>query len=423
MNILTSDPRSKSQLAILLRELGQSSVFHSSVDSLKDSIRTANGKSIEGVLMVDLSEDVDHAVLVADLKEHYQGRLIGLQFFSSTKDAAINLNAKHYHSSLVLPEHAERAKSRLKYVLTSRSSGAAQLGSLGRRRTNPQRAFADRFKTKPLFPPNGKASKEPMALRGGARYLVCRSNVAKDLLLNLQNLARTDKLAHLLIGEDGAEFELVCRESNFQSIRDRSALHMFAPDDLTFSALEKLEREASRVRTPFHVFVGRTDEYKAENLNELVRFLEFLRDIRRPHLSIYLAHARGSEELFRAGVAEVFETLCAKMDVMKLPQLKDRPEDIPEICHTVIGSLRAVHPFLVAHRISNKAIHYLVEMRAEMTYQQLTRILRNSIALSRKGVLCIEDIKNFGESDLTTQHLLESMADEQFFPADQAANF
>jgi len=423
MDVLTSDPRAKSQLSILLRELGQTAVFHSSIESLKESIKSANGRPSQGLLFVDLGEEIDHAALVADLKKGEPVRLIGLQFFSANKDAAIDLNAKHYDSSLVLPEHAGRAKSRLKYVLTSRSSGGAQGGALARRQTNPQRAFADRFKTKPPFPLNGKASKEPMALRGGARYLVCRSNVAKDLLLNLQDLARTGKLAHLLIGEDGAEFEMVCRESNFQSIRDRSALNMFTPENFDFNALERLEREASRDRTPLHVFVGRTDEYSAEKLSELVRFLDFLREIRRPHVRVYLAHARGSESLFRAGVAEVFETLCAKMDVLKLPRLKDRADDIPEICHTTMGSLRAVHPFLVAHRISNKAIAYLVEMRGEMSYQQLIRILRNSIALSRQGVLCVEDIKNYGESDLTTQHLLESMADEQFFPADQAANY
>jgi hypothetical protein len=33
-----------------------------------------------------------------------------------------------------------------------------------------------------------------------------------------------------------------------------------------------------------------------------------------------------------------------------------------------------------------------------------------------------DDIKNFGESDLTTQHLLESMADESFFPATETAD-
>lgn len=418
MEVLTSDRRARSQLSILLRELGHTAYFHETADRLKDSLN----QSPEGrVVLVDLGMEFDHEALVAKYGTIPGMRFIGLQFFSSDQEAAVYLNAKHYRNIIVLPAHAERAKSRLRNVLTPK----ANHGTLVNRRATsfPAAGFAPKLKTRPSFSMKRNSLKESAPFRDSSRYLTCRSDASMGFLQSLQKLNRAEKLTYLLLGEEGAEFELVCREINFQSISDRTALHMVAPDDLCMDALEKLERAANRERSIWHVYVGRSDEYSAECLRQFALFADYLGNLRNPHIRIYMAHAKGSEEFFREGVGEVFKSIAPKMEPVHLPSLAERPEDIPAICHATVGSLRAAHPFLAVQRIANAAIDYLVETRDELSHQKLIRILRNSIALSQSPELGIEDIKNYGESDMTTQHLLESMADENFFPAEQPANF
>jgi hypothetical protein len=303
---------------------------------------------------------------------------------------------------------------------SSSASSRRQQNALKRGYT---RSFTPRVKSRPPFAFNKDSKKETPAFREGARYLVCKSDAAKDLLHRIQRLGRSEKLAHLLVGEEGAEFELVCREINFQITNEQTALHMVSPDDLSIDELEKLERAATRDRETLHVYVGCSDDYSAENLHQLELFIDYLANLRNPHLHIYLAHTTGGEEFFRQGVVDIFKSLRPKMELLSVPHIAERIEDIPEICQTTIGLLRAAHPFLAVQRISSSAIQHLVDTRHELSHQKLVRIIRNSIALSQRQVLCVEDIKNYGESGLTNQHLLESMADENFFPSEQSANF
>jgi hypothetical protein len=173
-----------------------------------------------------------------------------------------------------------------------------------------------------------------------------------------------------------------------------------------------------------HVYLGRSDDFSADALHEVELFIDYLSNLRQPYLRVYLAHAYGSEEFFREGVAKIFKPLTNKLRRLSLPSLADRASDIPKICHGTLGLLRTAHPFLLVQQISNSAVDYLVETRSSLSHGQLIRILRNSIALSKRPTLGVEDIKNYGESGLTTQHLLESMADENYFPPEQqSVNF
>jgi DNA-binding NtrC family response regulator len=136
-----------------------------------------------------------------------------------------------------------------------------------------------------------------------------------------------------------------------------------------------------------------------------------------------LAHAAGTGEFFSEGVAEIFRPLCDRLDPIRVPCMEDRTEDIAGLCHTTIGMLRAAHPFLTVQGINNEAIAYLVETRADLNHQKLVRILRNSTALCQRPVLGVGEVKSYGESEISSQHLLESMADEAFFPAEETVNF
>jgi hypothetical protein len=423
MNVLTTDNRAKSQLSILLRELGYAASFHNCAETLSGTLAELDASVSERVL-IDLDAGIDHAALLQTLRSKGNVALTGFQIFKSSQNATLHPNAEYYPSTVILPAHAERAKSRLRTALgapgglcgsASARRASANVLSFSKRTRSP---FAMRGASRlPASPPASTAQ-----AFAPARYLVCKSTAGRELL-NQIKLGETDSLTTLLLGEDGAEFELVCREINYQRVGDRSPLHCIRPDAFCVESLEKTERQASRERTVLYVYAGRTDEYSAEALHRLHQFINYLAQLRQPHMRIYLAHAYESEAYFHAGVAERFKPLSEKMERMRIPLLEDREDDIPEICDKMIGTLRTAHPFLMVQQISREAVAYLMETRKELNYAKLVRILRNSLALSQKPVLCVDDFKNYGESDLTTQHLLESMADEAYFPAEQSANF
>lgn len=414
MNVLTIDSKARSQLSILLRELGYSARFHATVDELNTALKEdANGE----VVLVDVTLDTDHAALVNSFASVIGVRFIGFHCFSSTTEASMSGNSDAYKTSLFLPGHAERAKSRLKSALAPlRKQGGGTRSSF----KTPSSALFKRGTTRPPFGFGNAGASIAAPLR--PEYLVCASEAGRAFMSRIGAIS-DDDLATVLVGEDGAEFELVCREINFQKVADRTALHIFTPDEVSLTDLEVLERKAKRERSVLHVYLGRSDDYSADSLREVELFVDYLSNLRQPYLRIYIAHAYGSEELFREGVEDIFKPLTKKLRRLSLPSLSDRAADIPKLCHSTLGLLRTAHPFLLVQQISNDAIQHLVETRSDLNHSQLIRILRNSIALSKRPILCVEDIKNYGESGLTTQHLLESMADENYFPPEQSVNF
>jgi hypothetical protein len=415
MEILTSDRRAKSRLSILLRELGYSARFHETVVSLQEALRESPvGQSV----LIDLDFEADHLTLVAGVDAEVAQSLVGFQLIEASFGAEISDNARHYPSSVMLPPHSERAKSRLRSAIKARSSlSSSRVGT-------SKNAFTKRFKTKPPFPLAGKIGRqEAKPQKEPTRYLTCSSEAALNLLQKIRSIATSGHHVHVLLGEDGAEFELVCREINYQLHDEADALQVIAPEDFSIEELEKLERLAARERRRRHVYVGRSDEFSADALREFSLFADYLGNLRNPHLNLYLAHAAGTGEFFSEGVAELFRPLCDRLDPIRVPRMGDRSEDIAGICHATIGLLRAAHPFLNVRGINNEAITYLVETRAELNHQKLVRIIRNSTALCQRTVLGVAEVKSYGESEISSQHLLESMADEAFFPAEETVNF
>jgi DNA-binding NtrC family response regulator len=395
--------------------LGYTAQFHEDPASLREAL---SDPSHSQSVLIDLSFEADHAALVEEVAVRSADALVGFQVIEAGASAKVSANAEHYSSNVVLPPHAERAKTRLRTALKSKSS---PLGS----KAGPSRHnFTKNFKTKAPFAFQSKRlRKEADALKVSPRYLVCRSDAGDKLLQRLRSVGNNGHHVNVLLGEDGTEFELVCREINYQLDREVERLHVLAPEDFCITDLEKIEREAARERLRRHVYVGRSDEFSVDAMHQFSLFADYLANLRNPHLHIYLAHAAGTSQFFPSGVVELFRPLCDRLDPIRLPAMAERAEDIPGICHATIGMLRAAHPFLAVQGISNQAIDYLVETRSELSHQKLIRILRNSAALCQRPVLGETEIKNYGESEMTSQHLLESMADEVFFPAEQTVNF
>jgi transcriptional regulator of acetoin/glycerol metabolism len=264
--------------------------------------------------------------------------------------------------------------------------------------------------------------KEPLPRTVVARYIITSSPSYYNLL---EDLKRQDEQRTTIIlqATEDVEFELVARELNFQSNQDACPLYIINPDNLRIDYLEKLERKAAKEKVPIFCYVGRSDDLDEQSATDLKLFSQYLDNLRAPHARLILGHEIGSEDLQQLGVKEHLDVLLKQSTRLEIPNLAERAADIPIICQHTISQLRSMHPFLLVQRISSETEQYLIDQRGNYSYVKLVRILRNAVALCQRDTLTVEDIKNYGESDVTTQHLLETMADENYFPQEASVNF
>lgn len=413
MHLLTSDRQTQSQLSLLLRDLGYIPKFHNEIKELSHALKSTNtSEPVLFDLNFKISEsNIQRLQSMSPLSKFICFERIGLGVNPTPRPMA----ASSFAASIIIPHNAERAKQRLKHVLRSRNQLKRASNAIS---TRPSFQFKKRNTTPQLPTKNetiGITTKEL-----SARYLVCNSLDSHNLLNTLKQCSNETGLIILEANED-AEFEITARELNYQSNSDTNSLYVINQADIRIDFLEKLERCAKTAKTPINCYLGRTDELDADAARELELFNEYLNNLRNPYMRLTLAHESGTSELYQHGVEAYLKRIQKKATKIRIPRLANRPEDIPSICQITLGHLRSIHPFLLVQRIPKETEHYLLKYKEQYSYTKLVRVLRNAIALSQRENLSVEDLKNYGESDMTTQHLLETMADERYFP--QTANF
>lgn len=411
MHVLTSNRTTRSQLALLLRELGYTPAFYEDFRTLLDAT-----SSKQGDLLIDLASDLSEIELARLKAARSTANLIGFQHYSEN-DSSAQLKAKGYTTLIVLPSHAERAKARLKSAFRNSANESSSTRSWATRAPFNYNRPAGSGKT-----PRPFASRPPFKTEIRARYLTAYSATAKDFVHSLKEECKPGTTL-ILTGDEGTEHELAAREYNFQFNGDAVPLYTLPGNAINIKELEQLEHKANKDKQPINCYLGRSDDFNEESMLQVDLFRQYLDNLRNPHLQLIIAHEHGSEACFHQGVGQPFKQLQGKAKSLTIPPLRTRVEDIAPVCHTLLGTLRSAHPFLLVQYISTAAIEYIVEQRHELNYAKLVRLLRNAVALSQRNALGVEDIKNYGESDMVNQHLLETMADEQFFQEQQSANF
>ncbi|TVP78170.1 MAG: hypothetical protein EA353_08915 [Puniceicoccaceae bacterium] len=413
MLILTRDRKARSQLSLLLRELGFRPVFHESLEGLLAAIQT---QETSETCLIDIELELDLESMEQIRLAQAGEKIIGFECYRAGVEAKAEKVAALYSSVLILPTHAERAKLRLKHALNP----IGQSGSTNRLATRSpfpmKRTLTSALGTLP-----GTKQRATFMTPVHTRYLVSESRAARQLIHDLKQ-KKSKSCSLLLESHEEAEFELIAREMNYLDNGDSLSLELIDGPHLSIDYLQVLERQANKEKAIVIAYAGRVDGLNQSSLSELIDFIEYLSSLRNPHMRLILAHEKGSEACFQSGVVEQLPKLRTLTESIHVPAFAERPEDIAPICQMLIASMRAAHPFLQVSRLSPETIAYLIEHRSEYAYAKLVRILRNSFALCRHRTLLPDDIKNFGESDLTTQHLLESMADESYFPSNETAN-
>ncbi|MDQ8195479.1 hypothetical protein QEH59_13675 [Coraliomargarita sp. SDUM461004] len=398
-------------------DMGHSPSFHASWTTLAKAISQSPNTS--DYLFLDLSMPID-SIEFEQLKiEHAQLPLIGFESLNAQRLASNESLFTQLSQSLVLPPHAERAKSRLKSVLKSVNRNQTQNRS-GAANGLPRLTRPSFKRTASHFINYSRSSSAPTQSAKSSQYTCTKSQQSLGFLKQIQSLVSPNLL--LLKGEEGSEFELIAREINFQLFDESHPLLILSGDELRLDTLEKLERSAKTSQSIQCCLIGKTEDLTEASARELGLYIEYLSHLRNPYLCLILCHELGSEAYFQAGMFDHYRQFTSKLLILDIPPIRKRAEDIPSLCRQSIASMRTAHPFLQVHAISNEAIDYLVQNKDKFSYDKIVRTIRNAMALSQRPQLCVEDLINYGESDHVTQHLLESMADEQFFPTAEAAN-
>lgn len=417
IRVLTDDRLVRGQLSVIIRDLGYQLNFHENGDALLSEISVDSMATSAVLIDVQFSSKETLNKVLSTLGSNV--RKIGFQALNNGTQTTINSKPNAFDYFFLLPTNAERAKARLKTALRGERVDAS-LTERGPKLTPPPRRFT---RTSVPF----AKTRNPFGVQTAARpelresrYIQSFSSSVKHLITQFSEIKPSAPLI-ILAGNDGSEFEAFAREFNFQANGDKTQLITLDDDEIRLDKLESLEKIATKSQKPSICYIGKTDSLNADSMEAVGLFVDFLNNLRNPHLRLIIAHEYGTEDFLASSVLEFIKKYHNQSPTLLIPDLKDRVEDIIPIALKLLNTLRVAHPFLQVRNISESALNYLIEQRTELSEAKLIRILRNSIALSQRTTLEIEDFKNYGEHSSTTSHLLESMADETYFPSSQTA--
>lgn len=415
LRVLTDDRLVRGQLSVLIRDLGYQLNFHDNGDALLSQISIDSNTTTAVLLDVQLSSKETLNKVLSTLGPNV--RKIGFQALNNGNQTTIDSKPNGFDYFFLLPANAERAKARLKIALRSERADANErsqhLTPAPLRFTRTSVPFG---KTRNPFSRQAPLRSESK----DSRYIQAYSSSVKNIISQFNEIKISAPLI-IIAGNEGSEFEAFAREFNFQANGDKTQLIILDDDNLSLEKLEAIEKKATKSQKPCLCYLGRTDALNADSIEAVSLFVEFLNNLRNPNLRMIIAHEYGTEDFLAKPVLEFVKKHHNQSPTLLIPTMKDRVDDIIPIALNLLNTLRVAHPFLQVKSISESALNYLLEQRAELSEAKLIRILRNSIALSQRTTLEVEDFKNYGEHSATTSHLLESMADETYFPSSQTA--
>lgn len=313
--------------------------------------------------------------------------------------------AKHY---FVVSADLRKTGVRLKQVLHQVDALAVKKKKADKKALSPRGTPAERD--------TASEAAIPIAL---SRYLTAKSSSMQRLLVQISNLAKQPKFV-FITGEDGADFELTARELNFRTNGDLSPLHLADPMRVEIDDIKR--RICSKDQTHY-CYLGLSYELGALTVARLNEYLDQLSQENRqtPSPCFILGHVKDSEGYLETEVKALLKSFRKIGEVVDLPSLGDRKDDVSLIAQSIFTTMRTAHPFLMTRTLSRSAIEYLEAQCAEMSYCSLVRIIRNSMALTQREILTEDELKSFGDDSPTSQHLIESLADEKFFKDESGA--
>ncbi|HAV14425.1 MAG TPA: hypothetical protein DCX06_13180 [Opitutae bacterium] len=408
IHILTTDDKMIDQLTQLLAGGQHMFTFYTDLEEL---IATLPKLKKPDMVFYDLQLE---STLWAFDALHYGTKKTNLIAFEPVEEGSKEgahrcpKNAKHY---LVLSSDSRRSKVRLQKVILEVAKKSVKKKVA--RKTAKKKAVPALAAVEGAT--NVVSSVSPVTI---TRHLTTRSPAMQDFITEICSAAESASLV-LIDGEDGAEFELVARELNFRANGDAFPLMVLDPMQLCAAQLHILSKGKN---TPCYCYIGLSYELTSHSVDQLADSLKliFKERVNSP-LRLILGHVADSETYVSATAMDLVKMFRKDGKVLDLPGMCDRKEDVHVIAQSVFTTLRVAHPFLCTRTLSTKAIEFLEEGHESLDYSRLVRVIRNAMALTQRDTLTEKELKNFSDDSPTSQHLIESLADETFFAEQSGA--
>ncbi len=413
IHVLTQDPEAKSRLKALMTELDRECTFHQAVTTLEKVLpRLKKADCVFYDLQLEDTLWVFERLYTGCRKTN----LVVFELLTPETGADGHYSPMGVEHYLLLSPRIARAKKRLQGIFQEITKKAVKRKPQKKaaKKTAKKRATTAKQATTTAIGAEGSPAKS-------ARYLQAKSEVMQTFVTELQDVASTHKFI-MLQGEDGAEFELAARELNYQANGDMSPLIVFDSMNLKSEELEQIEETAMKTKVDLYCYLGLTLELNSQSVEQISIFLGYLKmqlKDQNTYLHLIIGHEIDSESCYPDNIRPTLEAVHKTSHLLNIPSMADREADISLIAHSVFSMLRMAHPFLQARSIETCAIRHLEAECASLDYSRITRVLRNAMALAQSPTLTIQEIKNFSDNSPTTQHLIESLADEKFFTSPQ----
>ncbi len=404
IHILTHNTNLRTQLGELFERMDRTCIFHDSVEPIEKAVKKLNKGDC---VFYDLQlEDV----LWAFERLYICCKRTNLVTFERfTKQTSINNNQcpGGVDNYLLIPENNERAFSRLQDLLKDISQKTAKTTKKKKKTTTTKKTVAKAEQ-------NSQQPVVPTAFPTIARYLIARSSVMQNFLGDVQAAADSEKFI-VLSGDDGCEFETVAREINFRANGDASPMHVIDPLNFNHEDLKAAQASAKESDNIEYCYLGLSVDWNTKSAEELSNFIDSMENVEASLLKFIVGYAPDLENFSNEAVKSLMEQLHQNANLLEIPNMEERGADIAPIAHSVFSTLRMAHPFLRSRSLAMSAIKFLESDCGSTTYTRLVRVIRNTMALSQNNVITDKELSNLSDNSPTTQHLIESMADERYF--------
>lgn len=404
IHILTIAPSLKQQLTQLLAGGQQAFYFYNDLEALIEVL-----PKLKKTDKVFYDLQLESRLMAFDALRYGSKKtnLIAFEFLpDGSTQSNCPKNAKHYFA---LSKDHRKTSVRLKQILH-------EVDSLNAKKKRARKK-AHKAKKSSVKTPRQQKANAPITL---SRYLTAKSDAMQELLVKITELAKRPKFI-LMIGEDGADFELTAHEINFRTNGDQSPLYIADPMRVE---IEEIKRKLCPVPgQTSYCYLGLSYELGALTIERLNNYLDQLSasDTEAADPYLILGHVEDSEGYLEKEVKALLQSFKQLGEIVEIPPMAERKEDINMITQSVFATLRSAHPFLVTRMLSQGAIEYLEAQCAELSYSSLVRIIRNSMSLTERDTLTENELKSFGDDSPTTSHLIESLADEKYFKSQTGA--
>jgi PAS domain S-box-containing protein len=245
--------------------------------------------------------------------------------------------------------------------------------------------------------------------------LVGESQSLKEMLEQINLVAKTDSTV-LILGENGTGKELVARNVHALSHRKRSPLvkvncaaftpnllesELFGHERGAFTGATERRKGRFELADKGTLFLDEIGELSLAAQSKLLRVLqeqEFERvggnKTLRVDIRIIAATNRDLEAMIEQGLFRMDLYYRLNVFPLKIPALRERPEDIASLCHVIISKLNKKLGKNI-EAISNKSLKALKLYDWPGNIRELQNILEREIILAKTNILDIKQQFSF----------------------------